>query len=109
LATAFLKTFQTNHKIVTTALAQSWSLPDAMISAYQYRASPEQGEDGVLGRVLAAATAAVASIEAEEGLQPDLGCHAEAVGLAEEDLQRMAVLGDRQMGKVQSLASNMTG
>jgi HD-like signal output (HDOD) protein len=59
LAKALSKKFETNHRIVTVALAEAWSLPDHMIAAYQFPAFPEQAIDDVLGRVLRAAIVAV--------------------------------------------------
>jgi HD-like signal output (HDOD) protein len=109
LAKALSKKFETNHRIVTVALAEAWSLPGHMIAAYQFQAFPEQAVDDVLGRVLRAAIVAVGNTRADNDQQHDLSRYAKSLGIAGEDLEKMATLGDRQLGKVRSLVGNMAG
>jgi HD-like signal output (HDOD) protein len=108
LAQAFLDKFDTNHKIVTAALAEAWSLPESMVAAYRFQAYPDPGNQETLGLVLGAAVAAVGNTNVDDDRQCDLKKHANAIGLAEDDLQKMAMMGDRQKGRVHSLVSNMT-
>lgn len=108
LAQAFLAKFETNHRIVTAALAQAWSLPAPMIAAYQHLAFQEPGYDGILSHAAAAAIAAVRNVDIVENGQANLDAHASAVGLAAIELQEIAAIGERQLNRIQSLAGNMT-
>jgi HD-like signal output (HDOD) protein len=107
LAQAFLEKFETNHRIVTVALAQAWSLPEPMVAAYQYLAFPSESEDVILGHVVRAAVAAVGNTDIEEHQRMNLDVHASSVGMAADELQEMAMLGERQRNRVESLAGNM--
>ncbi|MDH4048591.1 MAG: HDOD domain-containing protein [Gammaproteobacteria bacterium] len=107
LGRQFLDKFETNHRIVTSALAQAWSLPELMASAYQYRAFPDQGSGGVLGYALAAAVAAVGNADVDEERRTDLSRHASSVGMGKDDLQKSALIGDRQKDRILSLVGNM--
>lgn len=108
LGQAFLDKFETNHRIVTAALAEAWSLPVPMVAAYQNLAFPEPGYDGILGHAARAAIAAVSNADIEESVRANLDIHAGAVGMAANELQELALLGERQLSRVQSLAGNMT-
>lgn len=107
LAQAFLEKFETNHRIVTVALAQAWSLPEPMVAAYQYLAFPSEGSDVILGHVVHAAVVAVGNADIEENRRMNLDMHASSVGMDANELQQMAMLGERQRNRVGSLASNM--
>lgn len=109
LTELLLKEFATDHKIMTAELARVWSLPAPMLGAYQYRAFPQSLCEERLGAVVAAAVAAVENTETDKKRQTSLNSWAVMLGLEAEDLQKMAVLGDRQKEKVKSLVSNMTG
>jgi hypothetical protein len=80
-----------------------------MIAAYQFQAFTEQAVDDVLGRVLRTAIVAVGNTRADNDQQHDLSRYAKSLGIAGEDLEKMATLGDRQLGKVRSLVGNMAG
>jgi HD-like signal output (HDOD) protein len=108
LAQAFHSVFGTDPKIVTAALAKAWFLPEPMSATYQYLAFPSQNGGGLLGRVVSAALAAVRNADSSEDLCMDLDNHASAVGLATDDLLKMAFLGARQRQRMQTLISNLT-
>lgn len=108
LAAVFCDEFETNHRIVTAELARNWSLPAPMVAAYQYRAFPEAHCDIRLGLIVAAGVCAVENTEVDEASQVSLAPWAGELGVAAEDLQGMAHLGERQAEKIQSLANNMT-
>ena len=58
--------------------------------------------------IVAASAAAVGNTEVDEDRQTKLKPWADAFGLTGEELQKMAVLGERQKDRVRSLASNLT-
>lgn len=109
LGRLFFAEFEFNHKMITAELARLWSLPKPMVAAYYYRAFPDSACGDRLGLIVAAGAAAVGNTEVDADQQINLGVWADEFGLAAADLQGMAILGDRQKDKVQSLASNMTG
>ena len=100
--------FGTDHKIMTAELGRIWSLPCPMVAAYQYRAFPKAPCDDRLGLVVAAGVTAVQNAAGTGDQYAELSPWAEALGIAAEDVQSMATIGERQQEKVQSLASNMT-
>lgn len=104
----FNEEFDTNHRIVTAELARNWSLPAAMVAAYQYRAFPDAHCDVHLGFIVAAGVCAVENAEVDEACHASLAPWADELGVSTEELQEMAKLGERQTEKIQSLASNMT-
>lgn len=108
LAALFSKEFGTDHRAMTAELGRAWSLPAPMVSAYEFRALSTEFCSHRLGLVVSVGVAAVENTESEEECQVGLGPWASELNMAEDDLQRMAVLGDRQKERVQSLASNMT-
>jgi len=108
LVQLFEAEFETNHKIMTAELGRIWSLPLPMVAAYQYRALPQTHCDDRLGFVVAAAAAAVGNMDIEEDQRQSLAPWSETLGIAEEEIQRMASFGDEQKERVRSLASNMT-
>lgn len=109
LATMFGDELSTDHRIMTAEVARTWSLPEPMVSAYQYRAFPGSQCDHHLGVVVAAGTMAVENTEVDEEHQSSLDSWAAQLNIDAEDLQKLAVLGDRQKERVRSLASNMSG
>ena len=108
LADLFQEEFETDHKIVTAELGRIWSLPAPMVAAYQFRAFPAAHCDFRLGLVVAAGVTAVENAERDEHRRSDLSEWSNPLGLVAEDIQDMAILGDRAKERVLSLASNMT-
>jgi len=100
--------FDTDHKIMTAELGRTWSLPEPMVAAYQYRAFPDSHCDTRLGVVLAAAVVAIEDTDLEEAQRVGLTDWAEPLGIDADELREMAVFGKRQQDRVQSLARNMT-
>ena len=100
--------FATDHRIVTAELSRNWSLPAPMVAAYQYRAFPESHCDVRLGFIVASGVCAVENAEVDDCKRASLSPWAVALGIPTEDLQAMATIGDRQIEKIQSLASKMT-
>lgn len=108
LSMLFMEEFSTDHRIMTAELARFWSLPRAMIDAYAYRGSPIGECSDRLAAVVIAGATAVGNTEFEESQRLDLGPWAEKFGLTVEELQELAVFGERQHERVRSLAGNMT-
>ena len=108
LAQSLLDEFDTDHRIMTAELGRSWSLPGPMVAAYQYRAFPDSHCDTRLGMAVAAAVVAVENTDLEEDERDSLGTWADLLGIEADEIQDMAVFGDRQQERVRSLASNMT-
>ena len=108
LAVLFNEEFSTDHKIVTAELGRMWSLPAPMVEAYQYRAFPDAHCDSRLAFVVAAGVTAVENAESDEEQQCSLTTWSEQLAIDASDIQSMAMLGDRQKERVQSLANNMT-
>lgn len=100
--------FQSNHKMMTAELARLWSLPAPMVAAYHYRAFPETQCDDRLGLVVTAAVTAVQNSALPNELHADLSPWSELLGLSAEEIQRLAVVGDREKDRVQSLAGRLT-
>lgn len=107
LATLLNAEFATDHKIMTAELGRSWSLPSPMISAYQYRAFPDMPCDDRLGLVVAAGVTAVENGELQEEQRKSLAPWAEKLGIAAEHMESMAIFGDRQNERVQSLVGRL--
>jgi HD-like signal output (HDOD) protein len=108
LTELFKKEFSTDHKIVTAELGRIWSLPAPMVAAYQYRAFPDSHCDVRLGLVVAAGVTAIENAECDDERQSSLAEWSKQLAVDADDIQSMAMLGDRQKERVQSLASNMT-
>lgn len=108
LADLFQSEFETDHKIVTAELGRIWSLPAPMVASYQSRAFPQAHCDYRLGLVVAAGVTAVENAERDEHERSSLGEWSTPLGIDCDEMQSMAILGDRQKERVQSLASNMT-
>lgn len=97
----------TDHKAMTAELARFWQLPEPMVDAYQYLASPQAQCKERLGIVVAAGVAAVENTEVEDDKKSSLGKWSELLEIDADSLQGMAELGSRQKERVQSLAGNM--
>jgi len=108
LSELLMAELDTDHRSVTVELAKAWSLPGLMIAAYQQRLVAETNNDERLGLIVASAAAAVGNLEVEDEHKTELSAWADEIGLAAEDLQRMAVFGERQREQVLTLASSMS-
>ena len=108
LAGLFMDEIGTDHKVLTAEISRNWSLPEAMVSAYQHRAYPDSEIRNRLDLVVAVAVTAVENSEIPEDQWADLTQWADALGMDADELQRSAELGERQVERVCSLASNMT-
>lgn len=104
----FQEEFDTDHKTMTAELARLWSLPVPMLAAYYYRAYPETKCEERLGLVVSAGVAAVQNADLPEDGRISLTLWSEPLGIAAEDILRMAALGERQRNRVQSLAGRLT-
>jgi HD-like signal output (HDOD) protein len=100
--------FKTDHKRMTAELARMWSLPAPMVAAYHYRAFPDNPCDDRLGLVVSAGVTAVQNAGVPEEMRVSLAPWSESLGIEPEELQKMAVFGERQRERVQSLAGRMT-
>lgn len=109
LSKSFIDEIGTDHKSVTAQLATSWSLPGLMAIAYQHRAAEKIDHDDRLGLIVASAAAAVENMDLEEEDRIDLGVWADEFGLSVDDLQQMAVFGERQKEQVLTLVGSMSG
>ena len=105
----FYQQFETDHRFVTLELARLWSLPEPMVAAYRHRAMQDSTSHDRLALIVAAGAALVGNTEVDEDQQTDLDQWAQTFDLMPEILQEMAVIGDRQKERVQSLASTMAG
>ncbi len=108
LARLFRATMDTDHREMTALLASNWTLPAAMVAAYEYRADPASKSRHALGLVLAAGAAAVSNMEFEEDRRIRLDAWATELDISPEDLQALAILSDPQQERIQSLAQRMT-
>ena len=109
LGDLFVDKLGTDHRIMTAELARFWSLPNPMIAAYEHRASSATACDERLGLIVVSAATAVGNTEVEDEQRVDLRTWANDFGLAPDELQQMAIFGERQREKVQSLVGNMSG
>ncbi len=109
LAKLFYDELSTDHKIMTAEVARTWTLPEPMVAAYQFRAFPDSQCDHPLGKIVAAGTLAVENTEVNEEQRTNLEPWASQLEIDAEELQKLAVLSERQKERVQSLASNMSG
>lgn len=104
----FVEEIDTNHRIVTSELSRLWSLPEPMVSAYQFHAFPEVPVDTPLGRIVLAAATAVGNVDNEEGQKTDLHKCGDLIGLDADELQKLAMLGNRQKDSIRAMSGNMT-
>ena len=104
----FVNEVETDHRIVTSELSKFWSLPELMVSAFQNRAFPEMPVDSRLGPIVSAGAAAVGNFDVEESQIADLHHYADLIGLEADELQKMAMLGERQKDGIRSMSCSMT-
>ena len=76
-----------------------------MVAAYQYRAFPNSHCEYRLGLVVAAGVTAVENAERDDEQHSSLAVWADQLGVDANDIQKMAMLSDRQKERVQSLAA----
>ena len=108
LTESLYQEFKTDHKMMTAELARIWSLPAPMVAAYHHRAYPDTECNDRLGNVVAAGVIAVQNAGLPDELRVSLEPWSAFFGLPADDLQAMAVFGEKQRERVQSLAGRMT-
>ncbi len=108
LAELFVEEFGADHNAVTAELGRAWSLPAPMAAAYEFRAASGLDTDVRLAYIVAAGVAAVKNTELEEEDRFSLAPFVDPLGIDADELQEMAIMGERQDERVQSLASNMS-
>ncbi|MEM6511643.1 MAG: HDOD domain-containing protein [Pseudomonadota bacterium] len=96
-----------SHREATKVLAERWSLPDMLVEAYRCRYDASVIAESRLGLILVSATAAVSNLDIEEPHQLDLTSVSKRLGLAVDELQSMALPGERQLEQIETLASSM--
>ncbi len=96
-----------SHREATMVLAQRWSLPDILVEAFRCRFDSSALAGSRLGLILVSATAAVGNLDIEEPHKFDLTSVSKRLGMAVEDLQSMALPGERQLEQIETLASSM--
>lgn len=108
LSKAFMAEFATDHRDMTSELAKIWSLPAPMAAAYRYRSFADSHDDERLGLIVSAGIIVVENVDADESQRTSLDGLAQALRIDVDRLQKMAMIGERQIERVESLASNMT-
>lgn len=108
LARELIKEFKTDHRMMTAELADLWSLPVPMVRAYRHRAHSDGSCEERLASVVCAGVVAVQNTELPDDIQASLEPWSGTLGIEADVIQRMAVLGDRQRERVQSLAGRLT-
>lgn len=93
---------------MTAELGRKWSLPEAMVTAYQYRAFPDSHCDSRLAYIVAAGVVVAENADIDEDQRACVSMWSQALGIDAGELGDMAKFGDRQKERVRSLASNMT-
>ncbi|MEM9530833.1 MAG: HDOD domain-containing protein [Pseudomonadota bacterium] len=102
-----VKEFGDDHRSVTAQLAEVWQLPEAMTTAYGYRASQTQQEEDRLGPILAAA---VSNLEAEDVTDvADVSEHAVRLGMSAHELNKLVVMPESVREAANDMASRMAG
>ncbi|MEM1174412.1 MAG: HDOD domain-containing protein [Pseudomonadota bacterium] len=96
-----------SHREATMVLAERWSLPDVLVDAYRCRFDASALADSRLGLILVSATTAIGNLDIEEPHKLDLTGVSKRLGMAVEDLQSMALPGERQLEQIETLASSM--
>ncbi len=108
LTELFRAELESDHRVMTLELARFWSLPEAMVHAYQFLTFPETHCDERLGVIVAAGITAVENVEADDEHKTSLDKWGDLLDMDPVSLQGMAVLSERQKERVQSLAGNMS-
>lgn len=108
LAQALFKEFGIDHRTMTAELAHLWSLPAPMVTAYRHRADPNRSGEERLGFVVSAGVTAVQNAGLPDDIRTSLAPWSQTLGIAADDIQQMAILGERQRERVQSLAGRLT-
>lgn len=108
LSELLVEEFGTDHNIITAELGRIWSLPEAMVTSYQYRAFPESQCDCRLGIIVSAGVICVENAAVDVEQRVSIREWADLLNIDADVLQEMAIFGERQQDRVKSLASNMT-
>lgn len=95
------------HREASYLLARHWSLPDATVEAYRCRSNVNAVSDCRLGLILIASTTAVGNLDRDEEEAFDLEAVSRQIGLAVDELQSMALPGQRQSEQISALVQVM--
>ena len=107
LAPRLVAEFNTDHRHTTAELARLWSLPEAIVAAYEHRTSSSDGDqDDRLAAMLDASVATIGNCTGPDESWVDLDNSAVRLGLTSEQL---AEPNDRQLERLRSVASSMKG
>ncbi len=101
------KTTGVSHREATVILSERWGLPTRLVEAFRCRFDASQLVNCRLGMILVAATSAVGNLDIEEDHRFDLDSLSHQLGIAVDDLQAMALPGQRQREQIEALASSM--
>ncbi|MDX1516895.1 MAG: HDOD domain-containing protein [Woeseiaceae bacterium] len=104
----FQELLDTDHRHMTAVLARTWSLPEPMVAAYEYRADTTVPCDHSLSLVVAAGAEAVSNCKRNDEHRTNLEPWASELGMTTRDLQSLAVLSNPQQERIESLAQRMT-
>lgn len=96
-----------SHREATVQLAMQWELPEKLCQAFECRTKPQVIAESRLGLILISAASAVGNLEIDEHHRFDLDAAAEELGVAVDELQKMALPGERQREQIETLARNM--
>lgn len=96
-----------SHREATVQLARQWELPEKLVQAFESRCQPELIANSRLGLILISATSAVGNLDIDEHHRFDLNAAARELGMAVDELQKMALPGSRQLEQIETLAGNM--
>ncbi len=96
-----------SHRQATALLARKWGLPSALVRAFDCRVDSRHLTDSRLGLVLISAVSAVGNLNIEEDHAFCLEDASREMGIAINDLQAMALPGERQLEQIETLASSM--
>lgn len=96
-----------SHREATVQLARQWELPEKLCQAFECRTDANVIADSRLGLILISAASAVGNLEIDEHHRFDLDAAASELGVAVDELQNMALPGERQREQIETLARNM--
>ncbi len=96
-----------SHRDATVQLARQWELPEKLCDAFECRSDPTMITNSRLGLILISAASAVGNLEIDEHHRFDLDAASKELGVAVDELQNMALPGERQLEQIETLARNM--
>lgn len=96
-----------SHRQATALLARKWGLPGALVQAFDCRVDPRHLVESRLGLVLISATSAVGNLNISDDHAFCLEDASREMGIAINELQAMALPGERQLEQIETLASSM--